>query len=204
MRLAMPTPCEATGNATNKWCVEIGSDSDSSPAVGTDGTIYFGTFDGKLWALRPDGSNKWVFQVNSEIRSSPALGTDGTVYIGSRNRKLYAVPGKWKEEMGIQDRRVGGLLTGAGQRRHYLLRFLGPEFLRVVTLTAPKSGDFKPAVRLYRRPQSMPEGGFTSGPMTGSSTRWIPMENRLGLSPPEPRLFLRRPSMRREACTLLP
>jgi outer membrane protein assembly factor BamB len=76
---------------TPEWSATIGYMSDSSPALGPDGTIYFGTFDGKLWALKPDGSRKWVFRASSEIKSSPALAPDGTSYFGSRDRKFYAV-----------------------------------------------------------------------------------------------------------------
>src|SRR5437868_9977117 len=36
-------------NVTNKWAFWVGTYSDSSPAIATDGTIYFGTFTGKLW-----------------------------------------------------------------------------------------------------------------------------------------------------------
>jgi outer membrane protein assembly factor BamB len=76
---------------TNEWSLDIRSYSDSAPAVGTDGTIYFGTWTGKLWAVNPDGSRKWVFQAQNEIKSAPAVGPDDTVYFGSRDRKFYAV-----------------------------------------------------------------------------------------------------------------
>src|SRR3989442_16012102 len=76
---------------TNEWSVRIGSASDSSPAIGPDGTIYFGTWEGKFWALNPNGSNKWTFTTGVEIRSSPAVGADGTIYFGCRDRKLYAL-----------------------------------------------------------------------------------------------------------------
>ena len=76
---------------TNQWSVLLGSLSDSSPAIGADGTIYFGTFLGDLYALTPGGSRKWIFSAGREIRSSPAIGPDGTLYFGSRNRKLFAV-----------------------------------------------------------------------------------------------------------------
>jgi outer membrane protein assembly factor BamB len=76
---------------TNIWTLTFNSMSDSSPAISPDGTIYFGTFDGKLWAGNPDGSRKWVFKAGTEIKSSPAVGADGTIYFGCRDRKFYAV-----------------------------------------------------------------------------------------------------------------
>lgn len=89
---------------TNKWSVPLRGRSDSSPAIDLDGTIYFGTWDGNLMALRPDGSRKWTFPAGREIRSSPALGMDSTVYFGCRNRKFYAVGSdgqkKWEFKTG--------------------------------------------------------------------------------------------------------
>ena len=82
---------------TNEWSFPVHSSSDSAPAVGTDGTIYFGTWTGKLWAVNPDGSRKWVFQAQNEIKSAPAVGPDGTVYFGSRDRKFYAVRANGKK-----------------------------------------------------------------------------------------------------------
>jgi outer membrane protein assembly factor BamB len=76
---------------TNEWSVDIRCPSDSSAALGNDGTVYFGTWDGKLWALGSDGPTKWTFRTGREIRSSPAIALDGTIYVGSRDRKLYAV-----------------------------------------------------------------------------------------------------------------
>jgi outer membrane protein assembly factor BamB len=90
LMLPVPTTCRAN-ILTNEWSVELRSYSDSAPAVGTDGTIYFGTRNGKLWAIGPDGSRKWVFRAGNEIKSAPAVGLDGTIYFGSRDRKFYAV-----------------------------------------------------------------------------------------------------------------
>ena len=57
---------------------------DSSPAIGTDGTIYVGIGDDNLYALnRADGSLKWKYATGRRLRSSPAIGADGTIYVGS-------------------------------------------------------------------------------------------------------------------------
>jgi outer membrane protein assembly factor BamB len=82
---------------TNEWSLDAHSRSDSAPAVGTNGTIYFGTWVGNLWAVNSDGSRKWVFQAQNEIKSAPAVGPDGTVYFGSRDRKFYAVGANGKK-----------------------------------------------------------------------------------------------------------
>src|ERR1035437_4338517 len=84
--LAIPAAC-AANILTNEWTVDIGGSSDSAPAVGPDGTIYLGTWTGKLWAINPDGSRKWVFLAGNEIKSAPAVAMDGTIYFGSRDGK---------------------------------------------------------------------------------------------------------------------
>jgi outer membrane protein assembly factor BamB len=82
---------------SNQWTLRVRSHSDCVPAIDASGVVYFGTFDGKLWAVNPDGSRRWVFEtrkagrVNLEIKSSPALGADGTVYFGCRDSRLYAL-----------------------------------------------------------------------------------------------------------------
>ncbi len=63
----------------------------SSPAVGADQTIYFGSGNGEFYALTPAGTKKWSFQTGAEIQSSPAIGRDGTIYFGSVDGKLYAL-----------------------------------------------------------------------------------------------------------------
>lgn len=65
--------------------------STTTPAVAPDGTVYQGTFDGTLFAFRPDGQVKWKFKAGREIQSSPAVGADGTIYFGARDRKFYAL-----------------------------------------------------------------------------------------------------------------
>ena len=90
--LLLPIPAACGANVlSNEWTLAFRSRSDSAPAVATDGTIYFGTFGGKFWAVNPDGSRKWTFDAQNEIKSAPAVGTNGTVYFGSRDRRLYAL-----------------------------------------------------------------------------------------------------------------
>jgi len=74
-----------------KWSFTTNSDVFSSPAISSDGTIYVGSFDSKLYAINPDGTEKWNFTTGSIVRSSPAIGSDGTIYVGSDDFKLYAI-----------------------------------------------------------------------------------------------------------------
>lgn len=86
--------------------VELGG-----PAVDpTSGIVVFGTRDGWLHAVRPDGSVVWEFQGGAPFVAPPAVDAD-TVYAGCNDGRLYALAlanGKerWrydaKEEMGTR------------------------------------------------------------------------------------------------------
>jgi len=81
------------------WKYEHGADylgSTSSPAIGADGTIYFGVsvgggnINGMLYAMNPNGTLRWSFPTSGAVGTSPAIGTDGTIYVGAY-QNLYAL-----------------------------------------------------------------------------------------------------------------
>jgi outer membrane protein assembly factor BamB len=78
-------------NGQEAWEFKTGGWIDTSPAVGADNTVYFGSWDKSFYALSPEGVKKWQFQTAGEIVSSPAIGADGTIYFGSHGRKFYAL-----------------------------------------------------------------------------------------------------------------
>jgi outer membrane protein assembly factor BamB len=87
---------------TTKWKSWTGTVS-SSPAIGSDGTIYFGA-NSYLYALNPTGTLKWYYTTGEMISSSPAIGKDGIIYFGSGDKNLYALNPtgtlKWKYTTG--------------------------------------------------------------------------------------------------------
>lgn len=91
-------------NGAIKWTFETGDGIESSPTIDDNGTIYFGSHDGYLYALNSDGTLKWKFKAGnpvyneqwkrySAILSSPAIGKDGKIYIISPDDFLHAVKG---------------------------------------------------------------------------------------------------------------
>ena len=76
---------------------------DSSPAIGSDGTVYVGSYDKKLYAINgKSGVKLWEFETGGAVDSSPAIGSDGTVYVGSNdNKSLRHQWQKWGQAMGI-------------------------------------------------------------------------------------------------------
>ncbi len=94
-------------DGTVKWVFKADKGMESSPAIGSDGTIYVGSHDNRLYAINPDGTEKWHFQVGTGpvfsksgtegydawkgIISSPAIADDGTIYFTSMSNKLFAL-----------------------------------------------------------------------------------------------------------------
>jgi len=87
-----------------KWEFLTESNFDYCPAIGSDGTVYVGSDDGKVYALNgATGAKKWEFLTGGRVQSSPAIGSDGTVYVGSYDNKVYALNGatgakKWESQ----------------------------------------------------------------------------------------------------------
>ncbi|NOZ58559.1 MAG: PQQ-like beta-propeller repeat protein, partial [Euryarchaeota archaeon] len=90
------SPYLGAGEGNLKWSFPSadGGGIYSSPVIGSDGTIYFGSRPGNsryFYALYPNGTLKWNFSTGGVIRSSPAIGSDGTIYFGSSDGYLYAI-----------------------------------------------------------------------------------------------------------------
>jgi len=63
----------------------------TSAATVTDGTVFIGSADKKLYAVDADtGQEKWHFDTKGIIRSTPAVAA-GKVFIGSHDHRVYAV-----------------------------------------------------------------------------------------------------------------
>ena len=74
-----------------KWSYQTGDKILSSPVIGMDGTIYFGSADTYLYALYPDGTLRWRYKTGGTVSSSPAIDSDGTIYFGSYDGYIYAL-----------------------------------------------------------------------------------------------------------------
>jgi len=74
-------------------------------AVVADGTVYFGSADGFLYAVaKADGGLKWKFQTGAPIAGAPAVGDDKVIVAG-RGRIVHALDTRsgevrWTFEMG--------------------------------------------------------------------------------------------------------
>jgi outer membrane protein assembly factor BamB len=62
-----------------------------APAVGPDGTIYFGSWDGHLYAASPEGAVRWAIDLKDRVTSAPAIGAEGRVLVSTFEGMLCAV-----------------------------------------------------------------------------------------------------------------
>ena len=89
--LAQATPGTAAQSAhTVLWKFKTGNGVFSSPAIGTDGTIYVGSLDHKVYAINGQtGEKKWEFNTLDWVPPSVPIGTDGTLHVRSADNKAY-------------------------------------------------------------------------------------------------------------------
>lgn len=77
-------------DAKVKWRFQTDGRIISSPAVVNE-TVYFGSFDGNLYAVDENtGTLKWKFETQGPVTSSPAV-AGGAVFFGSYDGNFYAV-----------------------------------------------------------------------------------------------------------------
>lgn len=74
----------------------------AAPAAGPDGQVYFGGWDGTLYAHDADGEELWRVDTGAKIDSAPAVADDGTIYVGSWDGALYAVSADGDVEWTLQ------------------------------------------------------------------------------------------------------
>jgi outer membrane protein assembly factor BamB len=94
-----PVPVDTSFWAVNpdgtiKWSFDTLDGVESSPAIGHDGTIYFGSYDKHLYAVTDEGYQgtlKWKFLTGGVVDGSPAVDGDGVIYFGSRDATVYAL-----------------------------------------------------------------------------------------------------------------
>lgn len=70
------------------FCFEADGQIISTPCIGQDGIIYFGTQNATLFAVEPNGNPKWEWKYEygewggpQAFESSPVIGEDGTIYV---------------------------------------------------------------------------------------------------------------------------
>ena len=74
------------------WEFQTGGNVFSSPSIGRDGTVYFGSWDKKVYAVDgKTGEKKWEFPTGGWVSARPLVGNDGKIYVGSYDNTFYGI-----------------------------------------------------------------------------------------------------------------
>jgi outer membrane protein assembly factor BamB len=85
------------------------------PAIGADGTIYVGDYNGNVYALTPRGKLKWSLTLDSVVADPLTIGGDGIIYVPTITSLYALIDGgtaasvKWSFDAGS-----GANVTSAG------------------------------------------------------------------------------------------
>jgi outer membrane protein assembly factor BamB len=73
------------------WNFQTGGAILSSPSISDKEHIFFGSLDGKIYAIDANGEQLWSYQTGDSVVSSPAIGNDTALVIGSNDSSLYKI-----------------------------------------------------------------------------------------------------------------
>ncbi len=77
----------ASNPGIEKWRYKTEGSVDGGIAIDIDGTLYFGDFGGRLYALYPNGTLKWKKDAMGLITTStPCITEDGYIYIAGHSK----------------------------------------------------------------------------------------------------------------------
>ncbi|MCD4783004.1 MAG: PQQ-binding-like beta-propeller repeat protein [Candidatus Eremiobacteraeota bacterium] len=87
-----------------KWRFHTHGRIYSCPVIGLDGTIYFCSNDGCLYAMTSDGKEKWRYITDNAIYTTPLIIEGSGIYFGSEDNNFYALDfdgnKMWQIQMG--------------------------------------------------------------------------------------------------------
>ena len=70
------------------WSYKTGGQVQSSPSIGSDDSIYVGSYDNNFYAFTSAGALSWSYLTAYHILSSPAIDDSGRIYVGSEDNRL--------------------------------------------------------------------------------------------------------------------
>jgi outer membrane protein assembly factor BamB len=97
LAVMLPLAAAAQAPGTKLWELDLGGEIHSSPALGSDGTIYVAatantSAGGYLAAISPEGERRWkIFTGGAVDLSSPCVGPDDTIYLGNAKGQLLSI-----------------------------------------------------------------------------------------------------------------
>lgn len=113
-------------DGTYKWEFHTStlSFNRATPVIATDGTVYFGSGDGTLFALNSNGTKRWAVHTGADIVAT-MLAEDGTIYVVNSGALIAVSPeGKL---------RTRNPIAGILETPHTQVIAISPEQRRVLT-----------------------------------------------------------------------
>ena len=111
---------------------------NSIPAIGEDGSIYFGANNERVHGVDSGGTTndiRWRFNTGKNVQSSPVIGADGSIYIGADTARLYSFDQDGNRLWSVSTRRPvrsslsigadGTIFAGSDDRRMYAISSQG-------------------------------------------------------------------------------
>ncbi len=148
---------KGTEDNTLRWKFPTGERIQSSPVLGSDGTVYIGSHDSNLYAINPDGTEKWRFGAKMRIDSTAALAPDDTIYFGSWDKNMYSITssgkGQWRVQMSDQ---ISSSPTVGPDNTIYIGADDG--FLYAITPDGTLKWSFRTGERVFSSPSIAPDG----------------------------------------------
>lgn len=90
-----------------RWAFQASGKLSAAPLV-TGGTVYAGSWDGRLHALDAgDGSSRWTFQAGNAIVACPSIDGD-RLFFGARDYRFYALTASGGKELWQHDLDASG------------------------------------------------------------------------------------------------
>lgn len=104
-----------TDNGAKKWSVKTKDKTLFGPIVGPDEVIYQGSWDGYLYAVKPNGKLKWKYKTEGALSYPVSINKDNVIFFGGGDAhagpdsNIYAVTskGKLKWKYDTEQTRVG-------------------------------------------------------------------------------------------------
>jgi len=85
------TPYECTLSPQLKWSFGTSAGCSASPVVAENGTVYFGSYNKRLYAVSTSGTEVWSYSSNSLTSATAAISSDGTIYFPTTSGYLYSL-----------------------------------------------------------------------------------------------------------------
>jgi hypothetical protein len=90
-RRSLLKPAEVSSTPKIQWQFKGDSRIFTTPAVGSDGTLYLATYD-ELHAFSPSGSEKWHYVTGAHLwRTSPVIGPDQSIYLFTVTCEIHSL-----------------------------------------------------------------------------------------------------------------